>query len=107
MSTSLPQSMALAGLLWLALLVAASIVLACRRIDPARIRATLLPGLSVMAATTLTTWAGHAMAGPRGVAVGVMLLLFAIFAVFAHLHAIEWRRAAGAGDHLLEPGRPV
>jgi hypothetical protein len=99
--------MALAGVLWLVLLAGIAVVMTYRRIDLARIRAALLPGVSVIAATALMTWAGHAMAGPRGVAVGVMLLLFAIFAVFAHLHAIEWRRAAGAGDHLLEPGRPV
>jgi len=104
-SASLPQSIALAGLLWLALLAAIAAVVTWRGADPTRIRTALLPGVSVIAVITLTTWAGAALAGTRGVAVGVMVLLFAIFGVFAHLHAMHRGRPVAAADNRLLPGR--
>lgn len=107
MSASLPQSMALAGLLWLVVMAAVAVLLTCRRIDPAQIRAVLLPGMSAIAAMILVTWTGHAVAGTRGVAVGAMVLLFAIFALFAYLRAIARSRAASTGHHPPEPIRPI
>lgn len=107
MSASLPQSIALAGLLWLLISGAIAIVVSSRRAGPPRLRAVLLPAVGAIGATTVVTWAGHALAGTRGVAVGVMLLLFAILALFARLHAVNRWRAVDAGDSPREPSRSV